>query len=152
MSDTRHEKFIQLLKLGQMHEVEASKILCRYLRKKYNEEFNIISRCDNFRYDFMLSNNFTYEVKADIKAGITGKLYVEFMQNSKLSGISTTEANFYIFVIPTKDNKFTYILIDTDELRKLILHKKYMFIHQDIFKSGYVFEKKLILRYGISIG
>mgnify|MGYP006246473071 CR=1 FL=1 len=55
------------------------------------------------------------EVKRDRKASITGNLFVEFESRGKPSGIETTEADYYCFVVEE-----TYILLDTQKLRNLV--------------------------------
>ena len=45
-------------------------------------------------------NNISYEIKTDIRAATTNNIFVEFIQNGKLSGISKTEADNYIIIIP----------------------------------------------------
>ena len=56
----------------------------------------LIKRLKSFCDD----NNISYEIKTDIRAATTNNIFVEFIQNGKLSGIATTEADNYIIVIP----------------------------------------------------
>ena len=55
------------------------------------------------------------EVKRDLKAIVTGNIYVEYFSRGKASGISTSEADFYCFFI-TDGRMF---LIETKELKEL---------------------------------
>ena len=57
----------------------------------------------------------TIEVKRDLKAIVTGNIYVEYFSRGKASGISTSEADFYCFFI-TDGRMF---LIETKELKEL---------------------------------
>lgn len=59
------------------------------------------------------------EVKRDRKASTTGNLYVEFESRGKPSGIETTEADYYCFVVEE-----TFILLDTNNLRNLVASLK----------------------------
>ena len=85
----------------------------------------------NFKYDLKLGNkgeNLLYniiklkgktiEVKTDrdaIKNKCTGNVFVEYMSRDKLSGISTTQAKWWAFVISNEQ----IILIETNKLKKL---------------------------------
>jgi len=54
------------------------------------------------------------EVKRDLMTPRTGNVYVEFRSRGKLSGISTTEADWYCFAINS-----SFILIETSILKKI---------------------------------
>ncbi len=82
--------------------------------------------CGDFRWDLevgqiaerwlgdILSNN-TIEVKRDFVASRTGNVFVEFFCRGKPSGISTTEAEFWAFILADK----TVVLLPTDRLKAL---------------------------------
>jgi len=59
--------------------------------------------------------NKTVEVKRDLKARVTGNLYVEFMSRGKGSGIASSEADYWAFDIGD-----LFLIIKTDKLRDLI--------------------------------
>jgi hypothetical protein len=65
------------------------------------------------------------EVKRDLQAYRTGNVYVEYHSRGKASGISTSEADYYCFVI--RDNRF--ILILTHELKAKC--RKYLGTNKD---------------------
>lgn len=55
------------------------------------------------------------EVKTDYKAKQTGNLFVEYESRNKPSGIATTEADFYCFVISNEQ----IIFIETNKLKEM---------------------------------
>jgi hypothetical protein len=66
-----------------------------------------------------------YEVKSDRMACRTGNVAIEIACNSKPSGISSTEANFYAYFIVYPTMSPTLYLIPTDALKELIIDNKY---------------------------
>ncbi len=58
-------------------------------------------------------NSAKIEVKHDLQAQRTGNVYVEYMSRGKLSGIITTEADYYCFCVGD-----TFHLISVLELKK----------------------------------
>jgi|TARA_R100000479_G_scaffold42169_1_gene19051 hypothetical protein len=82
--------------------------------------------CGDFRYDLevgqvaekLLANIFknkTIEVKNDLKALKTGNLFIEYHSRGKPSGISTTQAEYWCFLV-----KDVFILIRTDDLKDIL--------------------------------
>ena len=55
------------------------------------------------------------EVKRDRKARLTGNIFVEFESRGKPSGISTSEADYWCFVIEE-----TFILITATRLKEIV--------------------------------
>ena len=81
---------------------------------------------NDFRYDLEvgklhekwlgdLLESKTIEVKRDFMASQTGNVFVEFFCRDKPSGISTTEAAFWAFILADK----TVVLLPTDRLKAL---------------------------------
>lgn len=79
----------------------------------------------DFRYDlyfgqlaenelFDIISNKKIEVKTDKQATRTGNVYVEFESRGKPSGISTSEADYYCFVISPD----SFILISSTKLKE----------------------------------
>jgi len=79
---------------------------------------------NDFRYDLKVGQvgeknladileNKKIEVKTDLQAHRTGNVFVEYESRGKLSGISTSEAEYYCFII----KKGTMIIIDIQELK-----------------------------------
>jgi hypothetical protein len=95
--------------------------------------------CSDFQYDLKLGqikekelaqifSNKTIEVKTDLKAEETGRVYVEYESRGKASGIATTKADYYCFVI----NNYSYILIKTEKLKE----KCRAYLNTDLDKKG----------------
>tara|TARA_R100001082_G_scaffold16772_1_gene8435 strand:- start:1097 stop:1456 length:360 start_codon:yes stop_codon:yes gene_type:complete len=55
------------------------------------------------------------EVKRDRKARLTGNVFVEYESRGKPSGISTSEADYWCFVIEE-----TFILINSSRLKEIV--------------------------------
>lgn len=82
---------------------------------------------NDFKYDLKLGqqgetiiakllNDSTIEVKTDFIATRTGNLYIEFMSRGKPSGIATTQAKYWIYIIlkqNTPRNEFEQEDIET---------------------------------------
>ena len=68
--------FEQQLKIGHMYELMAQKRVTEY----YKNKWTVTEECIDRKYDFALSNNKTYEVKADLLASKTGKIFIENIQ------------------------------------------------------------------------
>ena len=74
----------------------------------------------------------TVEVKKDFKTHQTGNIAVEFESRGKPSGIATTEAKWWAFVLVNKDFDNTMItLFKTDELMKAC--RKYVNTNRDVY-------------------
>jgi len=56
------------------------------------------------------------EVKTDRMAHATGNLYVEIYSRGKASGLSTTKANYWIFIIEEKNYA---IIVSTEKLKQI---------------------------------
>jgi len=56
------------------------------------------------------------EVKYDRMAHLSGNIYVEYQSRGKFSGIATTKANYWIFVI---DNKIGSIIVNVEKLKEI---------------------------------
>ena len=61
----------------------------------------------NFKeYDF-IADNLRYECKADRMAHKTGNLCIEYQSRGKPSGISTSEADFWIYMLVGPDGEIS---------------------------------------------
>ena len=80
--------------------------------------------CNNFEYDLKIGqikekelgyilDNKTIEVKTDLQASKTRRVFVEYESRGKPSGISKTKADYYCFVV----SEFSYIIIKTTALK-----------------------------------
>jgi hypothetical protein len=103
-------------------------------------EGNMMKPCGDFRWDLevgqiaerwlgeILSNN-TIEVKRDFAASRTGNVFVEFSCRNKPSGIATTMATHWAFVLDDE----TVVLLPTEKL-KIIAREAYR--KRGTFKGG----------------
>ena len=98
----------QLVKYQPYEKIAADKIASL-------NNVSILSFCDNYKYDFETSDNLKYEVKTDEASIKTNNIFIEFYGYNKPSGISITEANFYII-----NDTINYYLISVKNLKQLI--------------------------------
>ena len=139
------KQFQKDLSIGQKYEVIAQDRIIKY----YENNLKVSETCNDFRYDFKLSNNFTYEVKYERSSLKTNNIFLEYIAFQKPSGIDMTQADFYILVLPINDTDNQFLLIDVDTLKQLIIDKQYTREHIDKYKSGYIFSKETIIKNGI---
>ena len=94
----------------------------------------------DFKYDLQLGKlgeqhlakilmNKKIEVKTDYQATQTGNIFVEYYSRGKASGITTTQAQWYAFLL--SNDKI--ILISTEELKDIC--RKYLWTKRDV-KGG----------------
>jgi hypothetical protein len=107
--------FYKLLDIGHIYEKKTQEII----KELYKVE--VIETRDDNKYDFLTSDNISYECKYDKASERTGNYYIEYMQNDKFSGIKVCEANNYILI---NDNCF--VIISSEKLREIINDKKYL--------------------------
>ena len=100
--------FLKQLKKYQKYEVLAADKICIL------NDVNIINYNEDNKYDFLTSDNLKYEVKADEYSSKSGNFFIEFYGYNKPSGITTTEANYYIIT-----DTINYYMIDVDKLKIL---------------------------------
>jgi hypothetical protein len=144
------QKFEPKLEVGLLYE----KLACEKLLKYYGYKYTVKNTCNKKGYDIELSNDIKYEVKADILSSITKNIYIEYLQFNIPSGIQTTNAMYYIIVLPNKVSD-KYILIDVLEIKLLIDMAKYKInIHpreHNNYTAGYLFDENIIINNGILI-
>ena len=140
------EVFMPLKSFGKIWERMAQEQLI----KKSDNTLKLLSECNDYRYDFILSNDMKYEVKASPKAIETGQFYIEFLQFNKPSGISITESDYYILILPKI--KPLYIQILTLELQFLIKTEQFDdVIYGSLwnnYTAGYLFNVDLLVGSG----
>ena len=142
--------FTPLLELGKHFEELAIERLISF----YNFNEPIIKRCDNKNYDVKIidkGKRFTYEFKTDIKAIDTNNIYIEYMSNNCLSGISSTKAGNYVIIIPYDVEKPLILLIKVNVLKELIIKEQYFLNlrgnEKNNFTYGYLFKLETILKH-----
>ena len=78
----------------------------------------------DFEMFFPFKGTFSFEIKEDIRAKETGNIAVEYHCREKLSGISVSKADYYIYRIHQEAGIQHYI-IETPELKRLIKSQFY---------------------------
>tara|TARA_R100001460_G_scaffold53627_1_gene92772 strand:+ start:99 stop:458 length:360 start_codon:yes stop_codon:yes gene_type:complete len=84
----------------------------------FKYDLKLGNKGENLLYNIIKLKGKTIEVKTDrdaIKNKCTGNVFIEYMSRDKLSGISTTQAKWWAFVISNEQ----IILIETNKLKKL---------------------------------
>ena len=109
--------FASDLKMGNEYEQ-------KYLTMIDYDSYEISKGC--FKpYDIKVMNGditTTYEIKADRMTARTGNVVIEYKCNGKPSGITSSEADYWVyFIVGTEE----YIKIPTNVVRQFILDKKY---------------------------
>ena len=105
---------------------ETEKEVAGLIEKVYGAE--IIGFENTNKYDFSARINgkeYTFEVKEDFTCEKTGNIGLEFGCRGKPSGIETSQADFYIYKIHTKDFGIQYVIHKVDTLKTLIENKAY---------------------------
>ena len=86
---------------------------------KYSNDFNYDLDFGEKAEDYLneiFSDGKKIEVKYDRMAHHTGNIFVEYESRGKFSGIATTKANYWIFVIDKKDYS---IIVKTEKLKEI---------------------------------
>lgn len=84
-------KFKDSLSIAQKYEQWYSEIFLGIEKQELN---------DNNEYDVKDKHGRTYEVKTEITAAATHNICIETESRNKQSGINTTKADFYVFILP----------------------------------------------------
>jgi hypothetical protein len=144
----REGNFNRDVEIAKKTENRMACLMCDLLsdRKELRKAWFVGSNND-YRYDFMISLyngnlsrekfNVTFEVKEDQKCAETGNVGVEFRCCGRPSGISVSQADFYIYHVHTGESQDTTLtlLIRTENLKKAIREKKYFRIATS-FRDG----------------
>jgi hypothetical protein len=101
---------------------------------------------DNFdyRYDILMEKDnktFKLEIKEDFRCAETGNIAVEFESRGKLSGISSTEADIYLYKIHLTD-KIIYHVTTVKKLMKSIALTQY---HRIVGGGDYMSNTRMYL-------
>ena len=102
-------EFLHNVKKFHPYEVEASKRI-----EKLNNTITI-SFNDTYKYDFITSDNSKYEVKTEPMSLKTKNYFIEYLGYGKASGITLSEAHFYIFC-----DTINYYMIDIEKLKQIV--------------------------------
>jgi hypothetical protein len=107
-----YKNFWKQLKVGQQFELIAS----NKIRNLY-DGITSLTFNDNNKYDIqILPHDITFEIKYDALAMKTGNFFIEYYGYGSPSGLSVTEATFYVIT----DGKY-YFKIETAKLKELVL-------------------------------
>lgn len=82
----------------------------------YNNDFSHDLALGQLGEDYVgeILSNSTIEVKSDLQAHKTGNVYVEYESRGKPSGISTSQAEYWAFVISGR-----VVILPTAQLKKI---------------------------------
>ena len=127
-----YQQFIKNLKKFQPYEVEAAQRI-----EKLNK-VKVINFNDDNKYDFLTSDNLKYEVKTEPASIKTNNFFIEFLGYNKPSGITTTDADYYII-----SDTINYYLISVDKL-KILVENARIITTKDKLTYGYLIKTKLI--------
>ena len=127
-----YQQFIENLKKFQPYEAEAAQRI-----EKLNK-VKVINFNDDNKYDFLTSDNLKYEVKTEPASIKTNNFFIEFLGYGKPSGITTTEADYYII-----SDTINYYLISVISL-KILVENARIITTKDKGTYGYLIKTKLI--------
>jgi hypothetical protein len=85
----------------------------------YKHDLELGQKGENYLAKILLLKGDKIEVKTDYKAKKTGNLFVEYKTENRLSGLSTTKAHFWAFLISNEQ----IIIIETSKLKTLCKQK-----------------------------
>jgi len=90
---------------------------------KYNNDFSydleLGKKGENLLAKILLLTGDKIEVKTDLQTTQTGNVFIEYKSRNKLSGISTTKAHYWAFVISNEQ----IIIVETNKLKQLCKSK-----------------------------
>ena len=140
IKNINNKDFFIMLNFYKQYEQKAAFLLSKIL--KCNDYiFN-----DDFRYDIKFTNiNLTFEIKNDNMMTKTGNIAIEYNYNNKLSGILTTQANYYII-----NDRINYYMIETIILKQLIDKNNFVYVKNNNTYC-YLIDNKLILDNSINL-
>ena len=110
-------------KIALSTEQEAVSLL-----KLIYEKCTFIRFNDDYRYDIVMkigAGLVTYEVKEDFMCEHTGNVSLEYESRGKLSGISVSEADYYIYKLHISRTEIIFAIISSDILKEYIADKAF---------------------------
>lgn len=104
---------------------------------------------NDFKFDLLIGQEYEtklgellgkkIEVKRDFKCLETGNIFIEYASRNKLSGIATSEADYYCYWL----SDYHCIMIEKDELKKLC--RKYLGTDRDVLGGDSNTSKGILL-------
>lgn len=86
---------------------------------KYNRDFShdleLGQKGENLLAKILLLKGDKIEVKTDLQATKTGNVFIEYKSRDRLSGLSTSKADYWAFLISNEQ----IIIIETNKLKEL---------------------------------
>jgi len=86
---------------------------------KYNSDFShdleLGQKGENLLAKILLLKGDKIEVKTDLQATQTGNVFIEYKSRDRLSGLSTSKADYWAFLISNEQ----IIIIETNKLKEL---------------------------------
>ena len=86
---------------------------------KYNSDFShdleLGKKGENLLAKILLLKGDKIEVKTDLQATQTGNVFIEYKSRDRLSGLSTSKADYWAFLISNEQ----IIIIETNKLKEL---------------------------------
>ena len=136
MSDWKTQFYKKNVQPYEKYEIIAAD----KIKKIYNKEIeNLLDENNGKKYDF-ICGNLSFEVKCDIASIKYSNFFIEYFGYSKPSGISVTQANYYI--ITDAEN---YYLIETEKLKELCnIHGTFKKTRNNTI-IGYVINKNIVI-------
>lgn len=135
------QKFNEQLSQGHKYEKESLEYLeydtVKHM-KGYFKEYDLIINKDGFKTKI--------EVKSDRQASKTGNLCIEYECNNKSSGITSTEADFWIYFIVYPDRDECYI-IPIEDLRELVKFSRKVKGGDGMRSRCYLLNKSMVKQY-----
>lgn len=105
---------------------KSEEVVAEILENKYNAV--ILEHSNHGRYDIrakIRGVEFTFEIKEDFMCEKTGNVSLEFECRGKPSGIESTEADFFVYIIHKKDGTVEYVMFTTVHLLGKVEKKDY---------------------------
>jgi hypothetical protein len=144
-----HYDFNKDLPVAKQTEKEVATLLSSVYKAQL-----LAVECTN-KYDLLMSingTNYSFEVKEDFTCERTGNVGLEFECRGKPSGIQTSEADFHVHKIHTKESGIIFVLHRTSRLRELIDKRLYFRIVNGGDKGSnsmnYLFKYNIFARTG----
>jgi hypothetical protein len=126
-----YEQFKKDLNVAKETELNVTQRLVKALENKgFTAEYTFN---DDYKFDVKLTlykdgifyKSVTIEIKEDFRCYETGNVGLEFECRGKPSGISTSQADWYIYVIHIPTHSVIHRLMKTDTLKEMIKNKDY---------------------------
>jgi len=114
-------------KIDLMIANKTEKKVAKLLRESY--DYKIIEKENTKKYDYLLlsskGNKIKIEIKEDFFCKKSHNVAVEYASRGKLSGISTTQADVYIYVIHKPNGEIVCVWYPISVIKRMIEKEMY---------------------------